>query len=238
MKNPFKKSIVSKAALLFFSVASFSLTGCIDDEVDPVEPTPVAAVSFYHGSPDAPDLDIQLDSKVINSQPFKYTSFSGYTRLSPAAYRIKFTPVNTATAFVDSSYTFKDGKVYSVFAVNRQADMELLIVQDSTNAPASGNAVLRVVNLSPDAPEINISTKGSTAVTVASDLAFKEITPFAALAGNRYSFEVTSADNNEVLLTISNIDIEAGRAYTLVIRGFATPPAGNTNALAAQFIRN
>ncbi|WP_158607134.1 DUF4397 domain-containing protein [Pontibacter oryzae] len=210
----------------------------MDDDTEMPEPTPAAFVSFYHGSPDANDIDIQLNSRVLNTQPFKYSTFSGYLPLSPETYNIKFTQVNAATAYVESTPTFKNGKAYSIFAVNTLANMEMLIVQDSVKAPASGKAGLRIINLSPDAPALDISTTGTTVLDLATDVAFKEITPFMEIDGKTYTLEIKNADTDEVLLTVTSTNFQPNVTYSLIIRGFATPPSGNTNTLNAQVISN
>lgn len=238
MHNLFRKSFLGRAALVLFSAAAFTLTGCMDDDTEMPEPTPAAFVSFYHGSPDANDIDIQLNSRVLNTQPFRYSTFSGYLPLSPETYTIKFTPVNAATAYVESTPTFKNGKAYSVFAVNTLANMEMLIVQDSVKAPASGKAALRIINLSPDAPALTVSTNRTTASDLATDVAFKEITPFVDIDGQSYTLEIKNADTDAVLLTLTSTTFQAGVTYSLIIRGFATPPSGNTNTLSAQIISN
>lgn len=238
MHNLFSKSFFRKATLAFFSLASFTLTSCDDDDFETPEPTPVTYVSFYHGSPDAPDMDLQINSKVINNQPFKYATFSSYLALAPESYNVKFTPVGAANAYLDSTLTFKDGKAYSLFAVNLLQNMDLLVVQDSIKAPATGKAALRIVHLSPDAPAVDVSTTGTSATTLVSDLSFKGITEFMEIDGAKYSLVVKAADSDETLLTISDRELIGGYTYTLIIRGFATPPTGSTNALSAQVIRN
>ncbi|CAM3728278.1 DUF4397 domain-containing protein [Pontibacter korlensis] len=224
---------------MLLSVAStMSLTGCMDDDLETPEPTPTAYVSFYHGSPDAPDMDIQRNSQSILNQPIKYSNFSGYAPLIPESTNFKFTPVNAATAYLDTTLSLKDGEAYSLFAVNRLEDIELLVVQDSIVTPATGKVALRIVHLSPDAPAVNVSTTGSASTELAAGLGFKNITLFKELDAGRHTIEIKDADTDAVLLTVSQTNFELGRAYTLIVRGFATPPSGNTNTLAAQVIRN
>ncbi|WP_347159751.1 DUF4397 domain-containing protein [Pontibacter chitinilyticus] len=238
MQNIFSRALLNKFTLLLFSVAAISLTSCKDDDYVAPEPVPVTYVSFYQGSPDAPDLDIQLDNKVINNSGFKYAGYSGYLTLSPGEHQIKYTPVSGANAFVDSTLTFKEDKAYSLFTVNRQQNMELLVLQDSIITPASGKAALRIVNLSPDAPAVDVSTSGATATSLASAVNFKGATQFQELASGRYTLQIKAAGTNDVLLTATDVQLTEGKTYSLLIRGFATPPAGNTNGLTVQVINN
>ncbi|GHA79852.1 DUF4397 domain-containing protein [Pontibacter akesuensis] len=238
MHSLFSKSFAGKVTLLLFSVISFSLTGCLDNDVETPEPTPTTYFSLYHGSPDAPDFDIYIDNQLLNRQPFKYTSYTGYLPFKPDSYGIKFTSVNAADAFVDSTLTFEDGKAYSVFAINKLDDLELLAVQDVIPQLAAGKAGIRVVHLSPDAAPLDITTTGTAGNVLTSDLAFKEITSFMPVDASKYNLEIKSADTGETLVTVTNATFAAGANYTLIIRGFKTPPSGNANTLHAQLIRN
>jgi len=202
------------------------------------EPEPVAYVSFYHDSPDAPDLDIQLENQVINKQGFKYAAYSGYLTLAPGQHQIKFTPVSAANAFIDSTLTFKEEKVYSLFAINTKQDMELLAIQDSVKTPATGKANIRIIHLSPDAPAIDISTTGTTGTALANNLSFKGHTEFLELASDKHTIQAKAAGTNDLLLTATDLQLEAGKTYSLLIRGFKTPPTGNTNGFSAQLVTN
>lgn len=238
MHSLFSKTFAGKLALLLFSVVSLSLTGCLDNDIETPEPIPTTYISFYHGSPDAPDFDIYIAGELLNRLPFKYTAYTGYLRFIPDSYSIKFSPVNTANAFVDSTLTFEDGVAYSVFAIDKLEDLELLAVKDVKLELAAGKAGLRIVNLSPDAPHLNITTTEPTGNILATDIAFKEITSFTPVDGGRYKLEVRAADTEEVLLTVTTVSFTPGANYTLIIRGFKTPPAGNTNTLNAQLLQN
>jgi len=238
MQNIFSRASLNKITLLLFSVAAISFTGCQDDEFVAPDPVPASYVSFYHGSPDAPDLDIQLENQVINSQAFKYAAYSGYLTLTPGERNIKFTPVNAANAFIDSILTFEKDKVYSLFAVNKQQNMELLVIQDSVKTPATGKAGLRIIHLSPDAPAIDISSTGATGTSLATNLNFKGYTEFLELASGKYTLQAKAAGTGDVLLTAADLQLEEGKTYSLLIRGLATPPTGNTNGLSAQLVRN
>ncbi|ARS35974.1 DUF4397 domain-containing protein [Pontibacter actiniarum] len=241
MNNFFRKSFFSKAALVLLSVASFSLTGCMDDDLETPEPQPVTYVSFYQGSPNAPEMDIQFNNQKYNGAPIKFSNYFGYHGFVPGPYTVKLTPVNAANAYVDSSFTFKEGAAYTMFAVDELEDMELLVVQDSVKAPATGKAALRIINLSPDAPAVAVSASaaGSTNETaLTNELDFKGITPFMSVDAGKYSMQIKAAGSDDVLLTVSSNDFLVGTTYTVIIRGFVTPPSGNTNALSAQVVKN
>ncbi|MDQ2657990.1 MAG: DUF4397 domain-containing protein, partial [Bacteroidota bacterium] len=150
------------------------LSSCMDDDDGLVtEPVEVAYVSIYNAAPDAPDLDIIVDGRVINRNPFDYTSYSGYLNFFTGSRDIKFTAVNANNALVDTTFNLENGKAYSLFAVNVVPDVEALLVVDSTAAPASGKAMVRFVNLSPDALAFDVSAAEGSSAFGFSDTSFK-----------------------------------------------------------------
>lgn len=237
MKNFLKKLTRTTLTLLSGTVLTFSMAGCMDKENEAPEPEVRSFVSFYQASPDAPDLDILINNRPANNQPFKYTNFYSYSRFTPGEYEFKITPANAANVLTDITHTFEKDAVYSMFTVGRYQNLEIMVVKDSIATPESGKAGIRVVHLSPDAPAVNIATTGTGAATLSENLDFKDITSFIQVAGGTQSFQVTEAENNEVLLSVPNLNVQAGRVYTFVLRGFSTPPAGNTNVLSLQVIQ-
>ncbi|GEO06573.1 hypothetical protein AAE02nite_42370 [Adhaeribacter aerolatus] len=238
MKSFFSNQFINKTSLILLSLFSFSLTSCLDKEGEAPEPTPVAYVTLYHGAPDAPEFDILVDNQRLNSQPFKYNNYSDYLRFSTGSRKFKFTPVNAANSYVDTTLTFKENKLYSVFAVNRLQDMEVLVVSDTVMTPAAGKAGMRIIHLSPDAPAVDVATTGTTGTSITTNLNFKEHTLFKDVATGNQTIQIKRTGTNEVLLTLSDVALTAGKSYSLLLRGFQTPPTGNTNILSGQVVTN
>lgn len=211
------------------------LTSCMDDDKTPVVPLPVGYVTIYHAAPDAPALDIMVDNNTINNQPFDYTDHSGYLNFRTGSRNLKFSSTNAANALVDSTITVEENKAYSVFVINTLPDLDLLVLEDSSaTPPASGKAMLRFVHLSPDASAMVVADQDGGSVFDAT--AFKGATAFKEVDAKNYSFDIKSADGDEVLLSADNVNIQAGGFYTIITRGFVTPPSGNTNILSVEVL--
>lgn len=239
MKKFLSKLSLGRIALFMCSAMAFGLTGCLDSDVDDAPaPTPVAYISFYHGSPDAPDFNVIVDDERINSQAFKYSNASSYIEVTTGSHEIAFTPVTATDAVVDTTFDFKEDKIYSLFTVNRLQDIGLLVVEDSLIAPGSDKAGVRLINLSPDAPAVDVTIAGGGAAPVFSNLGFKGNTQFVPVTDGTHAFVVKEAGTENVLVPSTSLTLEPGRNYTLVVRGFQTPPSDNSNVLALQVIRN
>lgn len=227
---------ISRFRALLLSVALIVLlASCLDDDDDFVaQPTEIAYVSIYHAAPDAPELDIVVDGRVINNNPFEYSSYSGYLNFYTGSRKITFNAVNADNALVDTTFNFENGKVYSLFAVNTLPDVKALLVADSAASPATGKAMVRFVNLSPDASAFDISVDDSTPLF--SGQSFKQATPFTEIDADTYTFDVKNAGSADAVISAKDVEILPGRYYTIVTRGFVTPPAGNDHVLSVEVL--
>lgn len=214
------------AALIVF------LSSCLDDD-NTTEPIPLGYVSIYHAAPDAPPLDIMVDDRRVNTQPFGYSDYSGYLNFYTGSRKVKFSSVNAANPLIDTVFDVAEGKAYSIFVINRLANIETLVVQDSAGAPAAGKAMVRFVQLSPDAPAIDVADANGTLFT---NTSFKQATAFTEVDAKTYSFDVKSAADEQVLVTAKDVVIQAGGFYTIVTRGFKAPPSGNTNVFSVEVL--
>lgn len=236
MKNHIIHSISRFRSLLFSIAVMVLLASCMDDDDNFVsEPVEVAYVSIYHAAPDAPAFDIIVDGRVINRNPFDYTSYSGYLNFFTGNREIKFTTVNADNAVIDTTFNFEDRKAYSLFAIQGLADTEALLVVDSAEAPAEGKAMVRFVHLSPDAPAFDIAIDESETPFFAGK-AFKQSTQFKEVDADTYTFHIRNAGKSESVLSVDDVEILSGRFYTIITRGFVSPPEGNSHALSVEIL--
>lgn len=217
---------------------SLMMTSCLDDDSNNTAPVevPVSYVTLYNASPDAPDLNIIVDNKQINAGPFGYADNTGYLRFSTGERNLKFGPYGANNVTLDTVVTLVDSKAYSIFVVDNFQHAELLILTDTSAAqPASGKAMIRFVNLSPDAQPLALKVKNASG-TLTSEQSFKGATTFMEVDANDYNFDVVSSGGTE--LSLPNISLQQGNYYTVLVRGYKTPPSGNTNVLSGEVVQN
>jgi len=210
---------------------------CDPDDGEDIQPSPLSYVSLYNASPDAPDLNILVDNRQINTYPFEYSDHTGYLRFYTGDRNLKFGPYGASNAVVDTTVTLENEKAYSIFFVDDFTEASLLILNDNSEEPASGKAKIRFVNLSPDGGSIALKMKGES-TTLTEDEDFKEATEFFEVDAKAFDFEVVSADNGDVNLQIPDIELQEGWFYTILVKGYTTPPVGNTNVLSAEVLVN
>lgn len=223
------------ASAIFLSMI-LALTGCLDEGSAP-KVTPVAYVAIYHGSPNGPDLDIEVDGKQISTARFKYADYTGYGAYFVGNRNFGFGPYSSSSIDLEDDFTLEIDKFYSLYIVGEYADAELVFLNDNTELPAVGKTKIRVINLSPDAGDIDLKIVDA-ANNLASDLSFKENSAFIEVTTAVTDFEIRASDDDEVLLSIPDVALNERWIYTIIIRGYETTPDGNTNVLAAQIVRN
>lgn len=248
------RSLLLSAALL---VAVTSLTGCSRDASNPMAPaasepassvareeTPaslwgrfglgISGVMFVHASPDAPAVDIRLgllpaarDLAFGENSPYRFT-LSG-TR------PVRVNVAGTSTTVIEARPVLRRNTFYTVFAANRVANLEPVVLVDDLTSPAAGNAHVRFVHLSPDAPAVDIAVANGGPVLFP-NVSFKGSTAFTPVPGGTYDLEVRVAGTNTVALSLPGVRLEAGRIYTVFAKGLLS--GSGTQALGAGLIVN
>lgn len=190
-------------------------------------------VMVVHASPDAPAVDVFVDNaKVLSEVPFPVNS--PYLRVPAGTRNFKVKAANTDLTVIDATARLDWGRAYSVFAVNRLANIEPLVLNDDLRRPSPGKAKLRFVHLSPNAPAVDVALQGGAVLIP--NKAFKEYTPFVELAAGTYDLEVRVAGTSDVALPLPGVKLQDGFIYTVWAKGLL----GGTGdqALGAQVIVN
>jgi hypothetical protein len=236
MTSNFLKMISRAGSWLTVVALVVMLAACVDPDDDRIEPVPVGYVSIYNAVPDAPGVDISVDQRQINTGTFDYADYSGYLNFRTGDRTIKFTTPNAANALAEADLEVTAQKAYSVFLINKLSDVETLVIEDSTGAPGSGKAMIRFIQLSPDAPALNVEYATTSATPWVTNVAFKEASDFMEVDADTYSIKVANASTGESLLDADDVEIQAGGYYTVITRGFANPPSGNANILSLEVL--
>jgi len=208
--------------------------GCDLDNNDPAPLPPVAYVSLYQASPNSPDLNIILDDKVI-ANGFEYTDHTGYLRFVTGNRTLEFGPSGADNVVLDTTMKFEEGRAYSIFVVDEYQKADVLILDDDTETPTAGKAKVRFLNLSPDAAEVNLA-EADSADAMFTGQAFREGSAFMEVDARKYNFVIKSASGDDVILSLPNAILLDGFSYTVLVRGYQTPPGGSQSVLSAELV--
>lgn len=222
--------------MLLAVLPTMVLTSCDNDDDDDMPVIETANVMVVHASPDAPGVDLLVDNTKVNDAALTFPDNTEYLDVAAGRRNIKVNAAGTTTSVIDANLDLERDENYSVFAIDRLANIEPLVLVDDLTAPASGRAHIRFVHLSPDAPAVDIAITGGDVLI--SNRSFKSATDFIPVDAGSYNLEVRVAGTDQVALPLPNIQLASGRIYTIFASGFLMPPANNTNNLDAQIIVN
>lgn len=192
-----------------------------------------ARAMVIHASPDAPGVDLLLDDAVAGTN-LEFADNTGYLDIPAGMRNVKVNVSGTSTTAIEADLDFVPNAYYSIFAVNEVASIEPLVYEDDLSIPDAGNAHVRFIHLSPDAPAVDITTTDGSIVF--GDIEFKENTEFTPLPANSYDLQVRLAGTDTIVLSLPGIELVDGNIYTVFAKGFAGE--GKTPALGAEIIVN
>lgn len=203
-------------------------------DLKPMAATSKAKAMVIHASPDAPGVNLFVNDTKVNSAPLTFPNNTGYLELEAKENKIEVKADGSDAAAISATLPFDANKNYSIFAINVLASIEPLRIEDDLTAPAAGKAHLRFIHLSPDAPAVDIVVKGGPELF--KNQKFKDFTAFTPVDAGKYTVEVKLTGSGTVALTLTDINLEEGKIYTVFAKGLVN--GQGAQALGAEIIVN
>ncbi|MGF1924300.1 MAG: DUF4397 domain-containing protein, partial [Bacteroidia bacterium] len=144
------------------------------------------------------------------------------------------TATSTATVF-SKQLTLTGNQIHSAYLIDKDNKMDVLLVVDDASVTSTTKAFVKFINLSPDAPALNLDIKAGA--NLVKDRTYKLGSAFVQVDPKAYDFEIKDAANGTVKTTLSGVDMVAGRYYTIISRGMLNPSATD-QPFSAQSIIN
>lgn len=205
----------------FGIVALFAVlvSSCANKSIDlNTAPSAVAGANFIQASPDAPIIDVYISGSKITSPALAYGQNTSYLTVKAGTDSTAFYNGSTNKKLFATTVNYLQNNTFSVFLVNKIAQADILLIADTLLRPPVGNASIRFVNVSPDAPAVDLVVKGGDVLVA--NKSFKDYTQFLPVTGDQnYTFEVHKAGTSTVLATLSNIKISSNDVYTIWFHG-------------------
>jgi hypothetical protein len=170
-----------------------------------------ARLRAVHASPDAPNVDILVDNTTVLSN-VAFTQFLDYTTVPAGDRNIKVNATGTASSVIDVTVPLAGGTNYTVLAVNFVDSIEPLLLVDNTTTPTPGNAKVRVVHASPDAPNVDVLVDDTIVLT---DVAFKEFSDYLEVPAGARNFKVNATGTASTVIDVTPTLADSG-IYTVV----------------------
>lgn len=233
-----------KTILFFLCCSILLISSCTrDTELEPVPPT--AYLMVYNGAPDFHGINAMafVNNKYYGDRTYNANgrgligayNFSDYNRIDTGKLRITYTDSATdrdkATKVLESVLDFDQEKHYTVYLLDSIGFYSILYTQDDVErSPA--HAMLRLVHLSPDAGPVHLRID-TEAVPGIAGVNFKGTTGYVPVLpdikpGIRIMY-YDQATGEEKTLTRKSFPLEAGKCYTMVLRGYRISRDDNPN---------
>jgi hypothetical protein len=177
-----------------------------------------ACINVVHASPDAPAVDVYLDGSLA-LEGLAFGDFSGWVPVPAGDHQVQVTPAGEAAdaAVIDAPVTVEAGMAYHIAATGTVAEIAPAIYPVDLNAPADGNARVRVIHASPDAPAVDVAVTGGDVLVAG--LAFPDASDALEVPAGAYDLEVRPAGTTDVALELPGVALEAGMVYDVFAIG-------------------
>jgi hypothetical protein len=215
---------ISKA-FVALAVCSVALAACSKDD-DDFTPPQIAGLNVVHASPSTEKLDLYVENTLVpNNTDFDYGDKIGYLNLITGNRTIIVKKKGTPANLLSESFSFEVQKGYTLFVGDKFDQLKYVMIKDDLSYPEAGKAKVRFVNMSPDAPALNLAIAGKD-TDLFTDKAFKQYSDFVNIApGENITFNAENKETGALVATAANVKIEANKIYTIWVRGLTDATA-------------
>ncbi|WP_096434960.1 DUF4397 domain-containing protein [Alteribacter populi] len=178
-----------------------------------------AFIRAIHASPDAPAVDIYITKdKVLENVSFK--DVSNYLPLKAGSYNIQIfqegANANNEKPVIEKSIDVQAGQSYTLAGIGTLNQLDLVVTGDQLQ-PVEEKAKVRVANLSPDAPSVDIVAVPNTILF--ENVSFPQVSDYLEVDPGEASIEVRPTGRTGSVYKIPNLELEEGGVYTAIAVG-------------------
>ncbi len=207
------------------------------------EPTPARAyVSVMHLAPTAPAFDIFFNDTKVSTNAFNPGSVSGaYNPVERGDFAINLKKAGgDSLVAVVPLRRYDSLHFYTILVFNLQANgpAQAVRIEDKFDNITSGKSYYRFFHASPDVGPVDLyvdNAKIQSGRGMADNATQESLNTFGEINQGSHTFEVKLAGTDSVLVTKSFIDLTAGNAYTLYLRGLGG--GSGASQLSLEFLR-
>lgn len=190
------------------------LSSCTKD----VATTGTAYLSMVNTSPILGTYNFYFDGTKLNTTAVPFGGTTAYVNYTAGDHTAKFTTETGAESLLTKSVSLAENGVYSLFLIERPEKLDALLIQDVMTVASTEQAFIRFINLSPDAPALDLAVTGATDKLV-SGKSYKAASDFQAISPTTYAFDIRESNTGSVKATLAAVTLTAGKYYTVISRG-------------------
>ncbi len=205
-------------SLFAMMTAAVLLSACKKENNVPVEFT---YVSLTNVSPSTATYNVSFDGARFVSGALPFEGNVAYKQVNPKTYSVKLTTESSSDSKLTKDLTFANNKGYSLFIIGKTDQLDFLQLEDELKTPSTDKALIRFINLSPDAPVLNLKEKDKE--TIISDKAYKTASSFIEVEARKYIFDLVDKATGLPKGTMAEVELKKGLIYTIIAKGLLSP---------------
>ena len=218
-KNETNKGLDVLFVFLMITLVILLFSSCKKVEEDT---TGLSSLTIINASPTLATYNAYLDGTKVVEGALPFGGVIPYATLTAGDHTLKFTAESDLTALLTKTIATDANKAYSFFVINKNENLDGLLISDSPESYSTEKAFIRFVNLSSDAPALDLSLNND-ATNLVTNKSYKEVSGFTEITPGTYSFDTKNAVAGTVMSTLSSTVLAAGQYYTVMAIGLVQP---------------
>ena len=216
----YPKKINRIAATLLLAAFAVSFSSCSKEET---EIPSISGLMVVNAAPNQGTYNVYVNKLSIPANtkgalPFLGTT-SPYFNITPGANTLKFTTASSLESVYTETTNLEADKAYTYFLINDAPNLSGLLIQDDLSQNSAEKAFIRFINVSPNAGGLDLAVNSGS--TLVADKAFKTASEFISIDPKPYHLVLKSTSTGQVLATLENVTLTAGKMYSIVAGGVA-----------------
>jgi hypothetical protein len=176
----------------------------------------MAYIRFLHGTPGGQHVDLYAGGRRIASN-IPYGHLTEYHHIPGGTHEITLYPAGSRVRpLFRGRIVLTPGGYYTIATSGYPANIALVPISELPTAVAPGMAALRLVHLSPNAPNVDLTLPDGTVLF--SNIGYNTRTGYINVSPGTYTLQVVPTGTNQVLLTVP-VTLVSGQPYTVYILG-------------------
>lgn len=215
-----------------FLLGLLLLSSC-SKESDTKVPQP-PYVSVINTSPTLGTYLVYLNGTKMVSSGLAFGGVIPYRVTTAGNAVFKFTTESSSESVLNKTFPLSTDNAYSVFLVDKDTQMDAIMVTDNVGTVSKEKAFIRFINLSPDAPAFNLTLAAGDVLATAKG--YKGSSEFIPMDPKAYTFNIKNSSTGEVKAELTNQTLYVGRYYTVIARGLVNVTSDIQQPLSAQLM--
>jgi hypothetical protein len=177
-------------------------------------------IRIGHFSPDAPNVTVAIDGDAV-LENVSFRDVSDYMEIDAGSIDVSVLPADGSDAVIEATLDLESERFYTVLAVGELDSIDAMILDDEFEGRefelGRDEGMVRFVHCSPDAPAVDLRLADGSLLF--EDVSFGDAAEFLTVDADSYDLEVVPSGSDDVVLSLSDLTIDAGTVYTAVAIG-------------------